>query len=202
MKSKLDEGSEMRLLRDICCKNRNVNLTILENVLLLAVEIAREGREGRRVGTLFVVSDSDEVLKRSKNVILDPLKGHAEELRRIDDSNMREVIKELAQLDGALIVSDDGVVVSACRYINSSSEGIELPLGFGGRHMAGASISRETGAVAVVVSKSSVVRIFDDGELVGEIVPELWMFSKYSHHLVGPYTERTEKEMKVMSKKG
>ena len=192
----------MRLLRDICCKNRNVNLTTLEHVLLLAVEIAREGREGRRVGTLFVVSDSDEVLKRSKNVILDPLKGHAEELRRIDDSNMREVIKELAQLDGAFIVSDDGVVVSACRYINSSSEGIELPLGFGGRHMAGASISRETGAVAVVVSKSSVVRIFDDGELVGEIVPELWMFSKYSHHLVGPYTERTEKEMKVMSKKG
>jgi diadenylate cyclase len=202
MKSKLDEGSGTRLLRDICCKNRNINLTTLEQVLLLAVEIAREGREGLRVGTLFIVSDSDEVLKRSKNIILDPLKGHAEELRRIDDSNMREVIKELAQLDGAFIVSDDGVVVSACRHINSSSEGIELPLGFGGRHMAGASISRETGAVAVVVSKSSVVRIFDDGELVGEIVPELWMFSKYSHHLAGPYTERTEKEMKVVSRTG
>lgn len=191
----------MKSLRDICCKNRNVNLTTLEHVLLLAVEIAREGREGLRVGTLFIVSDSDEVLKRSKNIILDPLKGHAEELRRIDDHSMREVIKELAQLDGAFIVSDDGVVISACRYINSSSEGIKLPLGFGGRHMAGASISSETGAVAVVVSKSSVVRIFDDGELVGEIVPELWMFSKYSHHLVGPYTERTEKEMKVVSKK-
>ncbi len=197
----MEKESEMRSLRDICCKNRNVNLSTLEHVLLLGVEIAREGREGRRVGTLFIVSDSDEVLKRSKNIIFDPLKGHAEELRRIDDPNMREVIKELAQLDGAFIVSDDGVVVSACRHLNSSSQGIELPLGFGGRHMAGASISRETGAVAVVVSKSSIVRIFDDGELVGEIVPELWMFSKYSHHLVGPYTERREREMKVVSRK-
>jgi len=199
--SELNVRDKMRSLSDICCKSRNVNLTTLEHVLLLAVEIAREGREGLRVGTLFIVSDSDEVLKRSKNIILDPLKGHTEELRRIDNHNMREVIKELAQLDGAFIVSDDGVVVSACRHINSSSDGIELPLGFGGRHMAGASISRETGAVAFVVSKSSIVRIFDDGELVGEIVPELWMFNKYSHHLVGPYTERTEKEMKVVSKK-
>ena len=198
----MKKESEMKFLRDICCKNRNVNLTTLEHVLLLAVEIAREGREGLKVGTLFIVSDSDAVLKRSTNIILDPLKGHAEELRRIDDHNMREVIKELAQLDGAFVVSDDGVVVSACRHINASSEGIKLPLGFGGRHMAGASISRETGAVAVVVSKSSIVRIFDDGELIGEIVPELWMFSKHSHHLVGPYTERTENEMKIVSRKG
>lgn len=27
----------------------------------------------------------------------------------------------------------------------------------------------------VVVSESSVVRVFDDGKLVAEIIPELWM---------------------------
>ncbi|MCP4626910.1 MAG: hypothetical protein GY850_25885 [bacterium] len=32
--------------------------------------------------------------------------------------------KELSQLDGAFIVADDGVVVSACRYINASSRGV------------------------------------------------------------------------------
>ncbi len=190
----------LSLLSDVCCIERGVNLTTLEQVLFLAIEIAREGREGRKIGTLFVVSDADEVLKRSKDLILDPLKGHPDKVKRIDDANMRETIKELAQLDGAFVVSDDGVVISACRYINASSTGITLPLGFGSRHMAAASITRETRAVAVVVSESSLVRIFDNGELVSEIIPELWILSKYSHHLTGHYTEKTDQDMTVVSK--
>ena len=114
---------------------------------------------------------------------------------------MRETIKELAQLDGAFVVSDDGTVISACRYIDASSKGIALPLGFGSRHMAAASITRETDAVAVVVSESSIVRIFDDGELVSEIIPELWMLSRYVHHLTGIYSEKTDHELTVVSKK-
>ena len=49
---------------------------MLEQTVSLAVEIAREGREGRKIGTLFVVGDSGEVIKRSKPLILDPLHGH------------------------------------------------------------------------------------------------------------------------------
>ncbi|MBW1920966.1 MAG: DNA integrity scanning protein DisA nucleotide-binding domain protein [Deltaproteobacteria bacterium] len=114
---------------------------------------------------------------------------------------MRETVKELAQLDGAFIISDDGVVVSACRYINASADGIVLPLGFGACHMAAASISKETQAVAVVVSESSIVRVFDNGELVAEIIPELWMLSKYGHHLSGAFSEKTDREITVVSKK-
>lgn len=190
----------LALLDDVCCEGRNINLVTLEQVLLLAVEIAREGREGRKVGTLFVVSDSNEVQKRSKQLILDPLKGHSEELKHVDDPNMRETAKELAQLDGAFIVSDSGILISACQYINASSNDIALPLGFGARHMAGASISRETNAVAIVVSESSIVRVFDDGELVAEIIPELWMLSKYSHHLTGTFSEKTDRELTVVTK--
>ena len=51
--------------------------------------------------------------------------------------------------------------------------------------MAGASVSHRTEAVAVVVSESSVVRVFDDGELVSEITPELWMLGRYSSYLEG-----------------
>jgi hypothetical protein len=39
--------------------------------------------------------------------------------------------------------------------------------------------------VAVAVSESSTVRMFDDGELVAEIVPELWILGGYGSYLDG-----------------
>lgn len=75
---------------------------------------------------------------------------------------------------GLFNISDDGIVLSACRYINASSEGIDLPLGLGSRHMAAASITKHTNAIAVVVSESSVVRVFDNGEIVSEIIDEVY----------------------------
>ncbi|HEX3036907.1 MAG TPA: diadenylate cyclase [Thermodesulfobacteriota bacterium] len=188
------------LLAEICSDKRKVNAETLEHVVTLAIEIAREGREGRKIGTMFVVSDSDEVLKRSRCLILDPLLGHPASQKHIGDPNMRETVKELAQLDGAFIVSDYGIVVSACRYINASADGVDLPLGLGSRHMAAASITKQTNAVAVVVSESSMVRVFDDGELISEIVPELWMLRRYSLHISQPYSERSEGEVTVVSK--
>jgi diadenylate cyclase len=70
-------------------------------------------------------------------------------------------------------------VVSAARYLDAASENLDVPLGLGSRHVAAASISKQTGAVAVAVSESSVVRMFDDGELVSEIIPEIWILGGY-----------------------
>ncbi|MGA3118788.1 MAG: diadenylate cyclase [Syntrophobacteraceae bacterium] len=158
---------------EICSENRGVNPDTLKEVIILALEIAHEGREGRRIGTMFAVSDAENVLKHSRSLILDPLLGHLAKVKQISDTDMRETIKELAQLDGAFVVSDEGTVVSACRHLDSFTEGIDLPLGLGSRHMAAASITKLTNSVAVVVSESSVVRIIDDGEIVSEIIPEL-----------------------------
>jgi DNA integrity scanning protein DisA with diadenylate cyclase activity len=188
------------ILQDICTNKRAINLQTLEQVIVLAIEIAREGREGRKIGTMFIVSDAQNTLKASRCLILDPLCYHPEELRIIENSGLRETVKELAQLDGAFIVSDSGIFLSACRYINASSEGIDQPLGLGSRHMAAASITRQTGAVAVVVSESSIVRVFDDGQIVGEILPELWLLQTYSLHMIGDYSTRSHEQMTVVSK--
>jgi DNA integrity scanning protein DisA with diadenylate cyclase activity len=188
------------ILKDICTDAREVNLQTLEQVIVLAIEIAREGREGRKIGTMFVVADAQNTLHSSRCLILDPLCHHPEALRSIENSSLRETVKELAQLDGAFIVSDAGIVLSACRYINASSEGIDQPLGLGSRHMAAASISKHTNAVAVVVSESSIVRVFDDGEIIGEILPELWLLQNYSLHTVGDYSTRSHEQMTVISK--
>jgi diadenylate cyclase len=184
----------------VCSEKRGVNPETLKHTVILAVEIAREGREGRKIGTLFVVGDSEEVLRHSRSLILDPLFGHPDELKIIHLPDMRETVKELAQLDGAFVVSDGGVVVSACRYIDAFSEGIVLPLGLGSRHMAAASITKQTGAVAVVVSESSIVRVFDDGEIISEIIPELWMFARYGTHLAGQVSELKEEDLTIVSK--
>jgi DNA integrity scanning protein DisA with diadenylate cyclase activity len=162
--------------RTECSEERRATL---ENVVELAVEVAREGREGRKIGTLFVVGDTDAVLLRSRPLILDPLFGHAPELLRLERPDFRETVKELAQLDGAFVVGDDGAFVSAGRYVE-----VELSLdagfvsGLGTRHAAAASISAVTDAVAVVVSQSSVVRVYAGGTVLAEIIPELFLLSR------------------------
>jgi diadenylate cyclase len=189
------------LFKEICSERRGINTQVLKQAVTLAVEIAREGREGRKIGTLFVVGDSEAVLKASRPLILDPLLGHPDEAKYINDPNVRETLKELAQLDGAFVVSDVGVVLSAARYIDAVSENLSLPLGLGSRHMAGASVSHRTNAVSVVVSESSMVRVFDDGELVSEITPELWMLGRYSSYLEGrSSTVRQTEEVTVVSR--
>ena len=190
------------LFKEICSERRGVDTRVLEQAVTLAVEIAREGREGRKIGTLFVVGDSEEVLKGSRPLILDPLAGHPNESKHIADSNVRETLKELALLDGAFVVSDEGVVLSAARYIDTVSDSLNVPLGLGSRHMAAASVSHRTNAVAVAVSESSMVRVFDDGELVSEITPELWMLGRYSSYLEGlpATTRRGDDEVTVVSR--
>jgi diadenylate cyclase len=182
-------------LDEVCSERRGVNTRTLKKVVQLAVEIAREGREGRKIGTLFVVGDSEEVIRHSRPLILDPLAGHPDEKKRLDDPDMRETIKELAQLDGAFVVSDEGIVISAARYLDAVSDDLDIPLGLGSRHVAAASISKQTEAVAVAVSESSVVRMFDDGELVSEIIPEIWMLGGYGPN--GSGWNRTRSDMTV-----
>ena len=189
-----------QLFGEVCSAKREVNPEVLEQTVSLAVEIAREGREGRKIGTLFVVGDSGAVVKRSKPLILDPLLGHPDESKQIENPDVRETIKELAQLDGAFLVSNAGVVLSAARYIDAASDSLNLPLGLGSRHMAGASISHQTNAVAVVVSESSMVRMFDDGELVSEIVPELWMIDGYTSRMEGRIFTRRDEDITVIGR--
>jgi len=191
---------ECILFKDICNIKREVNLRTLEEVILLAVELAREGREGKKVGTIFVVSDSEEVLKRSKPMILDPIALHPPEKKQIADPEVRETLKELAQLDGAFVISDEGIALSACRYLDADSVGIHLPLGLGSRHIAAASITRDTQAVAVVLSETSIVRVFDNGEIISQIIPEVWLLHRHGLHIAPPYLTRTTEDLTIVSK--
>jgi diadenylate cyclase len=168
------------VLTTLCGQIPWCNEELLEATVELALEIAREGREGRRIGTLFTLGKADAVLAASRPLILDPLAGHAPARTHISDSDLRGTIKELAQLDGAFVISDAGRVVAACRYLDASVEGIDLPLGLGSRHLAAASVSAKLGALAIVVSESGVVRVFHQGRIEATLLPELWLLDR--HH--------------------
>jgi DNA integrity scanning protein DisA with diadenylate cyclase activity len=171
------------ILDDIELRDSNVSPATLTAVTDLAIEIAREGREGRRIGTLFTVGSEAEVLQHSRCLILDPLAGHPAQQRQVEDPDVRETIKELAQLDGGFVISGAGIALSACRYFESTLPREEQPLGLGTRHIAAASVSAATGAIAVVVSESSIVRLYAAGALVAEILPELWLLHRYMPHI-------------------
>jgi diadenylate cyclase len=186
------------MFESILCEVTEYDPGVLESMIGLAVEIAREGREGRRVGTLFMLGDEDAVLSRSRPLILDPLLGHPESSRHITNLNLRGTIKELAQLDGGFVVSRDGIVLSACRYLDAAAALGDVPLGLGSRHIAAANMSAVTKAVGIVVSESSVVRLFSHGQLVGEIIPELWMMD-HAAHLRGSVKREQVGELTVLT---
>ncbi|HLA84742.1 MAG TPA: DNA integrity scanning protein DisA nucleotide-binding domain protein [Thermoguttaceae bacterium] len=149
-----------------------VPLDTLKIVVDLAVEIGRDGREGHSIGTMFVVGDSRSVLTKCRAAGFDPVRGYKRQERNLDDPRVREGIKEIAQLDGAIIVAADNTVEATCRLIDAPATNLTLSKGLGARHWAAAAITRATKAVAVTVSQSSgTVRVFQNGEVMLRIEP-------------------------------
>ena len=140
-----------------------VDLDLLEHVIDIALEVAAEGREGNHVGALFIVGDSDNVLKNCRDQIVNPFQGHPPETRNLHNHSSWETIKQFGQLDGAVVIDDNGVALAAGKYVNMEW-GIYLESGFGGRHTAAATISKKTRAIAVVVSETGNIRIFQNGK--------------------------------------
>jgi DNA integrity scanning protein DisA with diadenylate cyclase activity len=169
---RLGEHLERLTSRDLRALETSVPFETLKAVVDLAVEIGREGREGKNVGTLIVVGDVRNVIARSRTLGFDPFKGYRRKERNLRDSRVREAIKEIAQMDGAFVVARDGTVEAACRIIDAPNTGLTLPKGLGTRHWAAAAITNVTHALAVVVSQSTgTVRLFQQGEIILRIAP-------------------------------
>ena len=169
---RLGEHLERLTSRDLRALETSVPFDTLKAVVDVAVEIGREGREGKAVGTLIVVGDIRDVLSRTRTLGFDPFKGYRRKERNLRDPRVREAIKEIAQLDGAFVVSRDGTVEASCQYIDAPTTGLTLTKGLGTRHWAAAAITNVTGALAVVVSQSTgTVRLFQKGEQILRIAP-------------------------------
>ena len=169
----LDIGKEHELLTstEVTQIARNIPSEVFETILNLAVELASQGREGKPVGTTFVVGDHEKVMQFSRQTIFNPFHGYPEEERNIVDPHLRETLKEFSVLDGAFVIRADGIVLSAGRHLSAALDSaVDLPRGLGSRHVAAAGITSVTEAIAIVISESTGdVRIFKNGAIFMEI---------------------------------
>ena len=175
---RLREKTEYVSYQNLARLSETIPGEVLSAVFSVAMEIAREGREGTPIGSLFVVGDSQKVLEASRPLILNPFQGYSEDKRKITDPELAETVKEIAQIDGAFVIRSDGVILSAGRYLDTPAKGIQLPKGLGTRHLAAASISKSTEAIAITISSSSrTVRVFRKGKIVMQSKPlrGLWI---------------------------
>jgi len=143
----------------------HIDTNVLETVLNISLELGREGREGRKIGTAFIIGNKD-ILKYTKQLIINPFAGYEDEKKNILDPDMKETIKEFAQLDGVFVIDEKGVIQRAGAYIDVDTFGIEFK-GLGGRHRSSAAITKKTDCIAVVVSESGgLVRVIKEGKIV------------------------------------
>lgn len=152
----------------------NISAEVLDALIDLAVTIGVEGWEGRPVGALFVVGDSNKVMEASRPLSLNPFQGYSEDERNLMNPEVRRALRAFSVLDGAFILREDGVVMAAGRYLSFEEKDVRVPLGLGARHMAAAGITRNSDAIAIVVSQTSgTVRVFRQGRAVLELAPRI-----------------------------
>jgi DNA integrity scanning protein DisA with diadenylate cyclase activity len=143
---------------------------VFESLLGIVLELANEGREGKPVGSIFVLGDHEKVLSLSSQLVFNPFHGHPEESLNINEPQVRESLKEFSSIDGAFVIREDGVVLAAGRYLNVGYHGEALPQGLGTRHAAAAAITQATNSVALTISESTgKVTLFKGGKILTEI---------------------------------
>ncbi len=128
-------GGEVRIStdtwKDSVVSDTDVKEEVFDAVFHICTEISIEGREGKPVGTTFLIGDTKNVLEKSRQIILNPFEGHRPELRVVTNPDLKENIKALAQLDGAFVITGDGFVEAVGRYITVDTSNVSLPPAWG-----------------------------------------------------------------------
>lgn len=157
---------------DVVALFRHRAFSTVMSVIDVALDVGALGREGKSVGTIFVIGDEENVLKSSHQVVFNPFKGYPRRERKIDRPEVVESLKELAKLDGAIVIAENGTVEAAGRHLDSAGAVSKKLRGLGSRHRAAAGITRRTESVAIVVSESTGrVTVFHSGHIVAALEP-------------------------------
>ncbi len=147
----------------------NIDDAAFETIVTIAMELAKEGREGRKIGSAFIIGNETDLKPYCRQMIFNPFQGYPMEQRKIQDPALKETVKEFSLLDGVFTVSRDGTILSAGTYIDIDTADVEIPVGFGTKHRCCAAISKAKDVIAVVLSESGVIRIMKSGKIIARL---------------------------------
>ncbi len=168
----LSTNKIMKKLKE--CTER-VDASVLRSVLNVALEIASQGHEGKSFGTAFIIGDSNEVMRRSHPLVMNPFEGQTNNCN-IVNPECWETVKSFAQIDGIYVITGKGMIRAAGRYLDIDAKDMSVQKGLGGRHTSAAAITRDTETIAVTVSSSGgTIRIFKDGLELLKIEPDMML---------------------------
>ncbi|MDR2727959.1 MAG: PTS sugar transporter subunit IIA [Chitinispirillales bacterium] len=165
----LSDSRDYKLFLKLGRKPKPLDLEqqVFSRAIQMSSELAYEGREGKPVGTLFILGDHEKVLKACQQMVVNPFGGYKEENRNILDPGLEATIKEFAKIDGAFIIRGDGVIVTSGAFIKAQGGSEQIQKGFGARHTAAANISAATDALAIALSESTRrVSVFKSGKRI------------------------------------
>jgi len=150
---------------------KGIRPEVVERAIDIATQLGDQGREGKSVGALFVIGDTDRVRTMTRQLVINPFQGYPREERNILNDNLVETIKEFSTIDGAFIIHGDGIIESCGTYLKAASQPeFELPRGLGARHHSAAAITSLADCIAITVSESTgTVTVFRGGQIVTEI---------------------------------
>lgn len=171
----VDPGIDRLVITDLLKLTDGIRPEALQATLTIASRIGRVVRRGgERIGAIFILGDSLNVLKGSRQLVPNPFHGHEDQLREITNPEIHDAVVEFSKLDGAFVIRGDGFIQSAGVYLAITGGEVQLPTGLGARHLAAAAVTASTGATAVVVSATDGnVRAFSDGQLVLQMDPDV-----------------------------
>ena len=142
-------------------------------LLDIALRLAKEGREGKKIGTMFVLGNPNSYSEHYEQMILNPFLGHPEEFRNMHNEEFFETIREFAALDGAFVINNEGTFEGAGIYIRPpASNHHKRPRGLGARHTSAAAFTAKIDALVITLSESSsTVTVFSKGSAVLALNP-------------------------------
>lgn len=140
---------------------------VAERVINIALEMSSNSYGENFSGSMFVLGNTCDLEKYTKQLTLNPFCGCGEKKRNILDPFIDETIKELSSIDGSFIIGGNGVVESAGTMLIIPSRNIPPLGGFGTRHVAACSISLAVDCLAVVTSSNTKkVILFRNGKSI------------------------------------
>jgi len=154
-----------------------MNKKILKIVISMARDMAK-----KKMGSLFIISKKN--LSRYYELLY--LNLFQNKKINIKNESARVTLLKLAELDGAIIIDNNGYVKAYGAKIKKTKN----LLGHGTRHSAALGISSVNDVISVLSSEEDgMIRIFKYGKLIAEINPKTGENQKLLDRLVDLFTK-------------